>query len=228
MDSVIGVDLSGISRATKGRTAAAKLSMSAPPELLDLQAFPYAKRPDVALLAWIIEQEPRVVAIDAPLSLPHSVTCVEPGCPRCQPDEPHYLQRDVDAKAKGMSMVMIAAIAFRGMYLARMLGDAGVSVIETYPAAAYRALGVTARGERQAVLEWRLGPFTANSEDERDAVCAALVAVDYARGLAGSFRGEDGEIWLPGTPLLSPHPSAPPGGIIEESHPRRLAVDTEG
>jgi predicted nuclease with RNAse H fold len=197
VDSVIGVDLSGISRATKGRTAAAQLSVTDPPRLLDLRVFPYAKRPDVALLAWISEHESRVVAIDAPLSLPHSVTCTEAGCLRCRPEGPNYLQRDVDARAKGMSMVMIAAVAFRGMYLARQLERGGIQVIETYPAAAYRALGATARGERQAVLERRVGPFTANSEDERDAVCAGFVAVDYTRGVAGSFRGKDGEIWLP-------------------------------
>lgn len=197
MDTAIGVDLSGISRKTKGHTAAAQLSLSDPPRLLDLQIFPYARRPDAALLAWITDRRPLVVAIDAPLSLPHGVTCVDPDCPRCRLAEPSYLQRDVDKQAKGMSMVMIAAIAFRGMYLARILTEAGIRVIETYPAAAYRALGATDKGERQAVLERRIGPFTAWTDDERDAVCAALVALDHARGTRRRVPGEDGEIWLP-------------------------------
>ncbi len=197
MDSVVGIDLSGVSRATKGRTAAAQLSLDDPAQLLEVHPFPYERHPDRTLLDWIIERRPLVVAIDAPLSLPHSVRCVEPGCPRCRPEDPAYLQRDVDRQAKGMSMVMIAAIAFRGMYLARALREIGIPVIETYPAAAYRALAATSKRERQAVLERRLGPFNAGTDDERDAVCAAVVALDYARGTRRRVPGDDGEIWLP-------------------------------
>jgi hypothetical protein len=62
-----------------------------------------------------------VVAIDAPLILPHSMTCVEPDCPRCAPGTAAYLARDQDRLAGGMPTAMMAAIALRGIYLARML-----------------------------------------------------------------------------------------------------------
>lgn len=51
MDSVIGIDLSGLSRSTKGRTALAQLSVSEPPKLLDLHMLRRGERTDVELLA---------------------------------------------------------------------------------------------------------------------------------------------------------------------------------
>jgi predicted nuclease with RNAse H fold len=63
------------------------------------------------------------VAIDAPLSLPHSVTCGLRDSPRCAPGQADDLTRDVDALADGMSTSRLAAIAFRGIYLARILRE---------------------------------------------------------------------------------------------------------
>jgi predicted nuclease with RNAse H fold len=48
---------------------------------------------------------------------------------------------------------MVAAIAFRAIYLARVLDRQGISVIETWPMAVYRA------------LEKRAGHHTAKSLD---------------------------------------------------------------
>lgn len=62
--------------------------------------------------------------------LPHSVTCEQPGCVRCSPDQTTYLGRDVDALAGGMPTVMISGIAYRGIYLARRLRARGYEVIE--------------------------------------------------------------------------------------------------
>lgn len=203
MDSVIGIDLSGLSRGTKGRTALAQLSVTDPPQLLDLHLLPRGERTDVELLTWVDKRRPWVVAIDAPLSLPHSVTCRDPACVRCTPEHATYLARDIDAPAGGMPTVMIAGIAFRGIYLARQLRARGHEVIEVYPAAAYRAFGLMSKADRRdpeqvaRAIEQRVPGARPGTGDERDAVTAAIVAVAYVRGRAWSVAGEDGTIWVP-------------------------------
>jgi predicted nuclease with RNAse H fold len=203
VDSVIGIDLSGMSRGTKGRTALAQLSVADPPQLLDLHLLRRGERTDVELLAWVDKRRPWVVAIDAPLSLPHSVTCKDPGCVRCEPERATYLARDIDAPAGGMPTVMIAGIAFRGIYLARQLRASGHEVIEVYPAAAYRAFGLVTKADRRdpeqvaKAIEQRVPGAKVGTADERDAVAAAIVAVAYVRGQAPSVSGEDGTIWVP-------------------------------
>lgn len=207
MDTVVGIDLSGLSSGTKGRTVAAHLSIEHPRRLIEAPfVVPRGQRGDVQLIDWIEARSPRVVAVDAPLTLPHSVGCRRADCPRCQPGHANYLERDVDAIARaeggGMPFVMLAAIAFRGMYLARMLARPGLHVIEVYPAGAYRRLGLKEGGVEARIelldryvtgLEWRPEALG----DQVDAVCAALVAADFAEGPhQGAFTGQDGAIWL--------------------------------
>jgi predicted nuclease with RNAse H fold len=203
VESVVGIDLSGLSRGTKGRTALAQLSVSDPPRLLDMHVLERGKHTDVELLEWVTHKSPRVVAIDAPLTLPHGITCEAQDCERCAPPSMSYLTRDVDRMAGGMSMVMIAGIAFRGIYLRKRLRAAGIEAIEVYPAAAYRAFGLASKDDRRnpdlvarAIAERVHGTGPASS-DERDAVAAALAGVAYVRGHVDAIAGLDGEIWVP-------------------------------
>jgi predicted nuclease with RNAse H fold len=199
VDSVIGIDLSGLSGSTKGRAVAAQIALEERLRVLDIVTIRRGIRGDRDLVDWIDERRPRVIAIDAPLTLPHSIFCEIPGCPRCLPGAASYLRRDVDRLASGMPTAMLAAIAFRGIYLARTLRDRAYEVIETYPAAAYRATGAAGKTyeERAALLADRVGAFRWTIADEVDAVCSALVAADgVARRHEGVIRGEDGEIWL--------------------------------
>lgn len=101
-----------------------------------------------------------------------------------------------------MPTVMLAAIAFRGIHLARVLRDRGLEVIEVYPGAAYRQWGVTsAKGlptAAEAIAD-RIECYRAASNDERDAITAAFVSAHVVSGRAIEMRGVDGAIWLPGT-----------------------------
>ena len=203
MDTVIGIDLSGLSRGTKGNTALAQLTVDNPPRLLDLHVLRRGSQTDAELLEWVGARHPRVVAIDAPLTLPHGITCRDQACQRCAPPSSSYLTRDVDRLAGGMSMVMIAGIAFRGMYLARQLASYGYEVIEVYPAAAYAALGLRTKEERRdparvskVLSRWVPGLAVLGS-DERDAVAAAIVAAAFVAGSAVPIRGQDGTMWVP-------------------------------
>lgn len=196
MDSVIGVDLSGLSRATKGRTVAAHIALEDPLRLVELVTIRPGLRGDVDLLDWIRDREPVVVGIDAPLSLPHSVTCETVDCDRCEPGRASYLSRDVDGMAGGMPTVMLAAIAFRGMYLARQLSSSVSRVVEVYPGAAFSSWGLnhSRNAERAAALAEIVGPFLWTTRDEIDAVCAALLAASAWRSAAAVVSGADGEI----------------------------------
>ena len=205
MDSVVGVDLSGLTSGARGHTVAAELFLETPLRLGERFIAPRGVRGDQLLGEWIDERRPRVIAIDAPLTLPHSVLCVDSDCPRCELGSAEYLARDVDRLAAGMPTAMLAAIAFRGIYMARKLRERGYEVIETYPAAAYRAMGATGKtyDERAALLMDRAGAFQWTIADEVDAVCSALVAANYVAGRhEGAICGDDGTIWLtaPGAP----------------------------
>lgn len=69
--TVIGIDPSGLSRSTKGRTVAAEIALEDPLRLLELRTIRPGKRGDADLVEWILDRRPTVVGIDAPLYLPH-------------------------------------------------------------------------------------------------------------------------------------------------------------
>ena len=128
-----------------GRTVAAEVALEEPLRLVALHPIDREQAGDCQIVELVEARRPRVVAIDAPLSLPHSVTCGLRDCPRCAPGRASYLTRDVDSHAHGMSTSRLAAIAFRGIYLARILRERGFVVIETYPRSVFRALQVDER-----------------------------------------------------------------------------------
>jgi predicted nuclease with RNAse H fold len=172
-----------------------------------------------------------VVAIDAPLSLPHAITCEKDDCEECFPAggmAPSYGRRDEldgppawaavgHADKPPMPTVMLAGIAFRGIYLARLLRRAGAKVIEVWPMGAYRALARslesppadhTDDGWRRALLSERLDaldgrcrPGDANERDRLDAVAAAYVGwcwlTDRARPVPADAPRDGEAIWIP-------------------------------
>jgi len=204
VDSVVGIDLSGLwGGQDQPRTVAARIDLAPPLRVSDWLTVRRGPKGDTELVGWVESIGPRVVAIDAPLTLPHSLLCADAACPRCELGSAWYTQRDVDQMARrlggGMPSVMLAAIQFRGIYLARKLRDLGCEVIETYPAAAYRAMGAIGKSyeERAELLGSRIERLDRTDKDAVDAACAAVVAADFAVGPhPGAIIGEDGSIWL--------------------------------
>ena len=199
MDSVFGIDLSGISRSAVGRTVVAEVVLEARPRLVALYPIGRGLSGDREIVDLVAERRPLVVAIDAPLSLPHGVTCRDPRCGRCEPGLGSYLTRDVDTLAGGMSTSQLAPIAFRGIFIARVLGERapGLAVIETYPRAVLRALGLHDGSGRDpsgaaAALARLVDGVSTTQPDELDAIAAALAAAQYA---ARAVVGLDGTIW---------------------------------
>jgi predicted nuclease with RNAse H fold len=226
-----GIDLGG---RTTGTTAIAWLdgSRCGRPRVLGVRAGTDLRGDcgDAEILAAL--GSPGVVAVDAPLTLPHPITCTDEGCPVCFPAEgvaPQYGSRPrVDSAAAWISVhhvekppiatAMLAGIAFRAIYLARLLRRSGLDVIEVWPMGAYRALartpGTSIRG-RDGDDEWRRALLVPRVEsvdeaiprgdaaerDRLDAVAAAYVGWLWLAGEARSVppgAERDGEaIWIP-------------------------------
>ena len=228
---VLGIDLSG--RST-GVTAAAVLEgrRGGRPKLTTRKEHGlWGKRGDAQLIDFALQARPDWIAIDAPLTLPHTVTCDDDGCPRCFPPgdvAPTYGSRALDARAtwvargyemkEPMATAMLAAVAFRGIYLRRLLRRRGLTrVIETWPMGVYRSLGTDAARTARATDDgWRhrqlqtavdglpdVRSATRLSRDGLDAVAAAYAAwcraVGRAEAVAVPGAKDEGEIWIPRT-----------------------------
>jgi len=224
-----GIDLGG---RTTGTTAIAWVDGRDTPRVLEVRADRSLRgdRGDFEIRRSL--GSPEVVAIDAPLSLPHAVLCSDDGCPECFPNgdtAPSYGTRSpLDSAAAWkevehvekppMPTVMIAGIAFRAIYLARLLRRRRLEVIEVWPMGAYRALaradksGPSAEegGDawRRGLLEERLDgvseaiPHGEGAERDRlDSIAAAYVGWLWLRSEARSVPPEarpDAEaIWIP-------------------------------
>jgi predicted nuclease with RNAse H fold len=223
-----GIDLGG---RTTGTTAMAWVHgpVGIRPSVREVRAGA-ALRSDAEVLTEL--GRPGVVALDAPLTLPHPVVCTDADCPECFPEDgatPAYGSRpNLDGvtawKAVGhvekgpMATVMLAGIAFRAIYLARLLRRAGLRVIEAWPMGAYRAIArspeVASRGDegddewRRALLDTRVDglegavrPGVRAERDRLDAIAAAYVGWLWLARRARSVppgADRDGEaIWIP-------------------------------
>jgi len=54
VDAAVGIDPSGLSRRTKGRTALAQLSVEDRPRLLDRHVYEKGEGSDVAVVGWVL------------------------------------------------------------------------------------------------------------------------------------------------------------------------------
>jgi predicted nuclease with RNAse H fold len=226
-----GIDLGG---RTAGTTAIAWVDGSrySAPKVLAVRAGIKLRgdRGDAEILSSL--GSAAVVAIDAPLTLPHPIVCSDDSCPECFPGDgtaPAYGSRSaldsgaawraVDHVEKGpMATAMLAGIAFRAIYLARLLRRAGFEVIEAWPMGAYRALARSREGAigghegdnewRRALLETRMGGIQeavhraeTAERDLLDAVAAAYVGWLWlgrkARSVPPGAKRDGEAIWIP-------------------------------
>jgi predicted nuclease with RNAse H fold len=233
-----GIDLSG---RTTGTTALAWLTGTASCKRprLDRSVSTEGLRGvggDERIVSLVVDGRPDVVAIDAPLHLPHAVMCRDASCKRCfPPDEsdPSYTTRKLERKERWsdppsarppMPMVMVAGIAFRAIFLRRLLEREGIRVIETWPAGVFRRIqGAPGRtSPLDAATRARLLLGCVDDSDQQlqrsdlpldalDAVAAALAAWAYATNWFESIKedgwSDEGTIVLP---QIAPHSSLGP------------------
>lgn len=218
---VAGVDVSG---RTTGVTAIAWLQGKREPALERVLAGTQLRgdHGDAEVVRELVSMRPSVVALDAPLALPHAVTCTNVDCSHCLSEgasAPSYGSRRCDSKEAWaeaghaekppMPTVMVAGIAFRGMYLKRLIERERIAVIETWPMAIYRALdgpeepSDTNEAWRRTLLASKIGQLSVRlaqgpgARDRLDAVAAAYAAWAHESGFGHPIEGLEGEgsIW---------------------------------
>lgn len=156
---------------------------------------------DEEIAAFVEAHCPALVAIDAPLSLPLGLCCLEETC-SCQPVSPHKgrrCERELSALGIGCYYTtkrsIIKSMVYRGIRLKTELEKQGHTVIEIYPyASKVRLFGLlpkkTTEVGRRALQEGlhRLIPSVPSSQedllshDALDALLAAYTGFLYACG----------------------------------------------
>ncbi|GAB4345004.1 MAG: DUF429 domain-containing protein [Candidatus Abyssubacteria bacterium] len=194
--TVLGLDLAGSPRRPtgicllKGLRASTKIAYS-DEEILA------AATPDI-----------RLVAIDAPLSLPAGRCCLRDDC-ACA-GKAHFRQCDLDLRGHGIRFFPITLgpmrmLTERGMRLKEELERRGLEVVETYAGGAQDILGMPRQkdpaGLRRALKRYGIrGDVERESitRDELDAVTCALVARLHVKGKHFALGiSTEGQIILP-------------------------------
>ena len=179
---------------------------------------------DADILEAIASSRPRIVAIDAPLSLPKGFCCLDEGC-SCRallPGKGRLCERELSRRGipcyYTTKKSIIKNMVYRAISLKREIVARGGEVIEVYPYATKVALfgrsipskskaaGVSFLRQRLAQLMPQLTVYLPRfNHDLCDALIAAYTAYLYAQGEAeGVGDLEEGAICVPafkGMPL---------------------------
>ncbi len=189
--SVVGLDLAGVESRPTGLCVFA--GMTAETSLV---------YKDEEVLKRIMESRPRIVAVDAPLSLPAGRESIE------QRTSVHLRECDKELLRRGIKFFPVTLgpmrkLTSRGMNLKGILENEHFKVIEAYPGGAQDVLGIPRkqRGlERlRAGLE-RVGVKGLNdrmSDHELDAVTCALVGELLLEGKAVTYGASEQGIVMP-------------------------------
>jgi len=167
---------------------------------------------------------PRVIAIDAPLSLPLGLSCLDESCPCQSESESGGRQCDHELRQQGIPCYPTSKKTFikdsihRGIELKNKLTYLGFQVIEVYPyASKVRLFGKTIAKKSTpqgiSLLKERLGNLLPGLKPRLsmfdhnlcDASIAAYTAFLYCRNRVNAIGNmEEGLIFVPGsTPNLS-------------------------
>jgi uncharacterized protein YprB with RNaseH-like and TPR domain/predicted nuclease with RNAse H fold len=163
---------------------------------------------------------PRLVSIDAPLTLPRGRCCTTDTC-RCRR---HGIVRECErilwrrgVRVYPCLLPSMQKLTQRGILLAEALRALGITVIESYPGAAQDIMRIP---RKKTSLEdlWRglaafgiRGPFlsTAASHDELDAMTSAIVGYFYITGDVEELGSDDEGYLIIPRPALLPRGEEP-------------------
>ncbi len=173
--------------------------------------------PDEDILSFVEEHQPHVVAIDAPLSLPLGLCCLEEGCPCCPLGEGQGRECERQLSRLGIGSYyttkrsIIKEMVYRGLKVAKELSERGWPFVEVYPyGSKIRLFGRLPRKttrQGRAMLQGHLRRCGLQipppeekllSHDILDALVAAYTGYLYARGETGALGDpQEGLLHLP-------------------------------
>lgn len=206
MTVVVGIDLAGAPAYGAKRLGVVGLAAVRPlpggARVLQVAA---GRFDDDTILAFVRRRRARVVAIDAPLSLPRGRCCASQACACARFGIVREADRELAQRGHRPYWTLLPSMApltLRGVALRRTLEAEGRRVIEVFPGAVRDALYVTRNDDPalvRALRAWGLqGVREPLTRDAVDAIAAAWVAVLHTRGACVAVGPPDeGQVWLP-------------------------------
>ncbi len=164
---------------------------------------------DEELIRLVVAHYPRLIAIDAPLSLPAGRCCLRPDCDCRRFGISRRCDRELVRQGFRVfwtALPSMVELTCRGVALAGRLRTAGFEVIEVFPGAAQKRLGLPRKQDNRAELARRLADAWGLvlpagrrlTHDELDAATAAIVGLLYLQGRAEAIGDPaEGQIILP-------------------------------
>lgn len=173
---IVGIDLAG---SEKRRTGFCILDKK-----LNAEVFTVFK--DKEIISKCLENKPKIIAIDAPLSLPKGRKSLK------RKSKIHFRECDrelwkLKIKFFPITLGPMRKLTERGIKLRKILEKKGFEVIEVYPGGAQDLLGIPRRKDKEGLLKGlkKLGVKNLRNdlnEDELDAVTCAFVGYLYTKG----------------------------------------------
>ncbi len=203
---IIGIDLTGSERRATGIASITGRSVEVTSVATDQE-----------ILQFVIAKNPKLVSIDAPLSLPRGRT-------RVTDDDPNRLiagimrQSERELKRRGVNVYpcllpSMQGLTSRGIRLANEFRKLGIPTIESYPGGAQDILAMPRKGVGTEFLEQSLRDIGLElkadhySHDELDAITSAIVGVLFLNGMYEALGNRDEEAMI--VPNLSPPQTDP-------------------
>jgi uncharacterized protein len=170
---------------------------------------------DEEIVRVVVDTDPSIVAIDAPLALPRGRRSLD------VPGPPHLRACDRELLALGirffpLTLGPMRQLTARGIALAARLRKRGFTVIEAYPGGAQDVLGLPRKGEGVERLRRALVRFGFRGDvrrpdlthDELDAIACAYTGREHLAGRSLVLGvADEAELVLP-RPRRPPRPSA--------------------
>ena len=189
--SIVGLDLAGVESRPTGFCI-----------LGDMKAETALVYTDGEILAKIRESNPRVVAIDAPLSLPPGRKSIE------ERTDVHLRESDRELLKRGIRFFPVTLgpmrkLTERGISLKRILEAEHFTVIEAYPGGAQDVLGISRKQKGLDNPKAGLGNLGIEglnnqmSDHELDAVTCAYVGKLFLEGHAVTYGDSNDGIIMP-------------------------------
>lgn len=197
--SIVGLDLAGVETRSSGFCV-----------LQGMDAKTFLLYTDDAILANIQVASPKVVAIDAPLSLPPGRQSIE------QRTGDHLRECDKALLQKGIrffpaTLGPMRKLTTRGLNLRRRLESVGITAIEVYPGGAQDVMGIPRKQQGLDKLKASLerlgirGLKDRMSDHELDAVTCAFVGKLFLEGKSVTYGiPERGIVMPPGEKVRRP------------------------
>lgn len=188
---IVGLDLAGVESRPTGFCV-----------LRELEAETFLAYEDVEIVERISSVKPKVVAIDAPLSLPKGRTSIE------ERTSTHLRECDKELLKMGSRFFPITLgpmrkLTTRGMKLKKILEDKHFRVIEVYPGGAQDVLGIPRKQKginrvMSGLKELKVEGLTQKMSDhELDAVTCAYVGKLFLEGNARVYGTPEQAIIMP-------------------------------